>query len=191
MPPHHCATLSLWVCAPHASCTPHASCALISVISELERVALPRMTSLVRGRCWCQGWCQRLMCCPWCQALMRELELRERRVKELQSTGERLLREEHPGRQTLEVGTAGIQGVGEAGKPEHSQSWGWGVGYGHWATLGHSSTELWGQRGTAAGHWHGALGTGQWAQQGTDVGHYCGAVAVQAVGWHQCWCHWH
>ncbi|XP_054241404.1 plectin [Indicator indicator] len=35
-------------------------------------------------------------------ALMRELELRERRVQELQGTGEKLLREEHPGRQTLE-----------------------------------------------------------------------------------------
>ncbi|XP_064010405.1 plectin [Pogoniulus pusillus] len=42
-------------------------------------------------------------------ALMRELELRERRVKELQSTGERLLREEHPGRQTLEAFLAALQ----------------------------------------------------------------------------------
>ena len=44
---------------------------------------------------------------------MRELELRERRIKELQSTGDRLLREEHPGRQTLEVrGSGGSTGVG-------------------------------------------------------------------------------
>ncbi|KAJ7399742.1 Plectin [Pitangus sulphuratus] len=35
-------------------------------------------------------------------ALMRELELRERRIQELRSSGERLLREEHPGAQTLE-----------------------------------------------------------------------------------------
>lgn len=34
---------------------------------------------------------------------MRELELRERKIKEIQSTGDRLLREEHPGRQTVEV----------------------------------------------------------------------------------------
>lgn len=34
---------------------------------------------------------------------MRELELRERRIQELRTTGERLLREEHPGAQTLEV----------------------------------------------------------------------------------------
>ncbi|XP_052643922.1 plectin isoform X28 [Harpia harpyja] len=41
--------------------------------------------------------------------LMRELELRERRIKELQSTGDRLLREEHPGRQTLEAFQAALQ----------------------------------------------------------------------------------
>ncbi|XP_054023519.1 plectin [Dryobates pubescens] len=42
-------------------------------------------------------------------ALMRELEQRERRVQELQSTGEKLLREEHPGRQTLEAFLAALQ----------------------------------------------------------------------------------
>lgn len=34
---------------------------------------------------------------------MRELELRERRVQELQSCGEQLLREQHPARDTIEV----------------------------------------------------------------------------------------
>lgn len=38
---------------------------------------------------------------------MRDLELRERRVKEIQSTGDRLLREDHPARQTVEVGGVG------------------------------------------------------------------------------------
>ncbi|XP_074754371.1 plectin-like isoform X15 [Athene noctua] len=42
-------------------------------------------------------------------ALMRELELRERRIKELQGSGERLLRDEHPGRQTLEAFLAALQ----------------------------------------------------------------------------------
>ncbi|XP_010218287.1 PREDICTED: plectin, partial [Tinamus guttatus] len=41
--------------------------------------------------------------------LMRELELRERKIKELQSTGDRLLREEHPGRQTVEAFQAALQ----------------------------------------------------------------------------------
>lgn len=38
---------------------------------------------------------------------MRDLEQRERRVKEIQSTGDRLLREDHPARQTVEVGRVG------------------------------------------------------------------------------------
>ncbi|XP_066193789.1 plectin isoform X14 [Sylvia atricapilla] len=42
-------------------------------------------------------------------ALMRELELRERRIQELRTTGERLLREEHPGAQTLEAFLAALQ----------------------------------------------------------------------------------
>ncbi|XP_068861788.1 plectin-like isoform X8 [Aphelocoma coerulescens] len=42
-------------------------------------------------------------------ALMRELELRERRIQELRSSGERLLREEHPGAQTLEAFLAALQ----------------------------------------------------------------------------------
>ncbi|XP_050572890.1 plectin isoform X9 [Cygnus atratus] len=41
--------------------------------------------------------------------LMRELELRERKIKEIQSTGDRLLREEHPGRQTVEAFQAALQ----------------------------------------------------------------------------------
>ncbi|XP_064910841.1 plectin isoform X36 [Columba livia] len=42
-------------------------------------------------------------------ALMRELELRERRIKELQSSAERLLRDEHPARHTLEAFQAALQ----------------------------------------------------------------------------------
>ncbi|KAM6288811.1 LOW QUALITY PROTEIN: plectin [Aegotheles albertisi] len=42
-------------------------------------------------------------------ALMRELELRERRIQELQSNVERLLREEHPARSTLEAFQAALQ----------------------------------------------------------------------------------
>ncbi|XP_056341762.1 plectin isoform X5 [Oenanthe melanoleuca] len=42
-------------------------------------------------------------------ALMRELELRERRMQDLRSSGERLLREEHPGAQTLEAFLAALQ----------------------------------------------------------------------------------
>ncbi|XP_060134183.1 plectin isoform X23 [Zootoca vivipara] len=41
--------------------------------------------------------------------LMRELEQRERKVKELQSTGDRLLREEHPGKKTVEAFQAALQ----------------------------------------------------------------------------------
>ncbi|KAM6350464.1 plectin [Podargus strigoides] len=47
-------------------------------------------------------------------ALMRELELREGKIKELQSLGERLLREEHPGRETLESFQAALR-----------TQWGW------------------------------------------------------------------
>ena len=34
---------------------------------------------------------------------MRELELKEKKIKEIQSTGDRLLREDHPARPTVEV----------------------------------------------------------------------------------------
>ncbi|KAM9387057.1 plectin [Phaethornis superciliosus] len=42
-------------------------------------------------------------------ALMRDLEVREQRIKELQSSGEKLLRGEHPGRQSLEAFLAALQ----------------------------------------------------------------------------------
>ncbi|ELW63397.1 Plectin [Tupaia chinensis] len=42
-------------------------------------------------------------------ALMRELELKEKRVKEIQSTGDRLLREDHPARPTVESFQAALQ----------------------------------------------------------------------------------
>ena len=38
---------------------------------------------------------------------MRELELKEKKIKETQSTGDRLLREDHPARPTVEVRGAG------------------------------------------------------------------------------------
>ncbi|XP_044309224.1 plectin isoform X3 [Varanus komodoensis] len=41
--------------------------------------------------------------------LMRELEQRERKIKEIQSTGERLLREEHPAKKTVEAFLAALQ----------------------------------------------------------------------------------
>ncbi|XP_058555381.1 plectin isoform X17 [Neofelis nebulosa] len=42
-------------------------------------------------------------------ALMRELELKEKKVKEIQSTGDRLLREGHPARPTVESFQAALQ----------------------------------------------------------------------------------
>nr|KAF6395897.1 plectin [Molossus molossus] len=42
-------------------------------------------------------------------ALMRELELKEKRIKEIQSTGDRLLREDHPARPTVESFQAALQ----------------------------------------------------------------------------------
>ncbi|XP_061089161.1 plectin-like isoform X17 [Conger conger] len=41
--------------------------------------------------------------------LMRELELREKKVNEIQATGERLLKEGHPGKKTVEAFTAALQ----------------------------------------------------------------------------------
>lgn len=35
---------------------------------------------------------------------MRELEMKEKKIKEIQNTGDRLLREDHPARPTVEVG---------------------------------------------------------------------------------------
>lgn len=80
-----------------------------------------------------------------CQGLMRELELRERRIKELQSTGDRLLREEHPGRQTLEVRGA----VGGAGA---LQLTGGVVGWwARWLTGVGSARVGWGSAGSCLG----------------------------------------
>ncbi|XP_045152909.1 plectin isoform X4 [Echinops telfairi] len=42
-------------------------------------------------------------------ALMRELELREKKIKEIQTTGDRLLREEHPARATVESFQGALQ----------------------------------------------------------------------------------
>lgn len=41
---------------------------------------------------------------------MRELEMKEKKIKEIQNTGDRLLREDHPARPTVEVG-ARLQGL--------------------------------------------------------------------------------
>lgn len=48
-----------------------------------------------------------------CKALMRELEMKEKKIKEIQNTGDRLLREDHPARPTVEVG-ARLQGTVQA-----------------------------------------------------------------------------
>lgn len=45
---------------------------------------------------WCCGCCD--------QGLMRELELREKKVNAVQTTGDKLLRDGHPARKTIEVG---------------------------------------------------------------------------------------
>ncbi|KAM6148300.1 plectin isoform 2-T2 [Rhynchocyon petersi] len=42
-------------------------------------------------------------------ALMRELELKEKKIKEIQNTGDRLLREDHPARATVESFQAALQ----------------------------------------------------------------------------------
>ena len=47
---------------------------------------------------------------------MRELELREKKVNEIQATGERLLKEGHPGRKTVEVGDGATPLVVQAEK---------------------------------------------------------------------------
>ncbi|KAH0617286.1 hypothetical protein JD844_015322 [Phrynosoma platyrhinos] len=47
--------------------------------------------------------------------LMRELEQRERKIKEIQSTGDRLLQEEHPAKQAVEVGMANILALHASG----------------------------------------------------------------------------
>lgn len=37
------------------------------------------------------------------QGLMRELELREKKISDIQATGDRLIKDGHPGRKTVEV----------------------------------------------------------------------------------------
>lgn len=46
---------------------------------------------------------------------MRELEMKEKKIKEIQNTGDRLLREDHPARPTVEVGGAGAGPQGASG----------------------------------------------------------------------------
>ena len=36
---------------------------------------------------------------------MRELELREKKINDIQTTGDKLIREGHPGKKTVEVNT--------------------------------------------------------------------------------------
>lgn len=95
---------------------------------------------------------------------MRELELRERRIQELRTTGERLLREEHPGAQTLEVpvglgangggmreaerlqGLGNLGGCGESGLSDFGRTEGLGESEEHLSGLGRGSgrSGLWG-----------------------------------------------
>lgn len=39
----------------------------------------------------------------WVQGLMRELELREKKMNTVQATGDKLLKDGHPARKTIEV----------------------------------------------------------------------------------------
>lgn len=39
---------------------------------------------------------------------MRELELREKKINDIQATGERLIKDGHPGRKTVEVSYSAI-----------------------------------------------------------------------------------
>lgn len=39
----------------------------------------------------------------WVQGLMRELELREKKMNAVQATGDKLLKDGHPARKTIEV----------------------------------------------------------------------------------------
>lgn len=43
------------------------------------------------------------MAVTWAQGLMRELELREKKMNAVQATGDKLLRDGHPARKTIEV----------------------------------------------------------------------------------------
>lgn len=54
---------------------------------------------------------------------MRELELKEKKIKEIQNTGDRLLREDHPARLTVEVGW-GCRTVGRQHRARVWELWG-------------------------------------------------------------------
>lgn len=57
---------------------------------------------------------------------MRELEMKEKKIKEIQNTGDRLLREDHPARPTVEVGTR-LQGLLASAGMMGLMVWGWGL----------------------------------------------------------------
>lgn len=44
-----------------------------------------------------------MMVVIWVQGLMRELELREKKMNTVQATGDKLLKDGHPARKTIEV----------------------------------------------------------------------------------------
>lgn len=44
-----------------------------------------------------------MMVVTWVQGLMRELELREKKMNTVQATGDKLLKDGHPARNTTEV----------------------------------------------------------------------------------------
>lgn len=44
-----------------------------------------------------------MMVVVWVQGLMRELELREKKMNTVQATGDKLLKDGHPARKTIEV----------------------------------------------------------------------------------------
>lgn len=44
-----------------------------------------------------------MMVGTWVQGLMRELELREKKMNTVQATGDKLLKDGHPARKTIEV----------------------------------------------------------------------------------------
>lgn len=71
---------------------------------------------------------------------MRELELKEKKIKETQSTGDRLLREDHPARPTVEVRGAGRDPCRRHwGEQDWGPAWSPPVGAGGWGTPGHEA----------------------------------------------------
>jgi hypothetical protein len=69
---------------------------------------------------------------------MRELELKEKKIKEIQNTGDRLLRDDHPARPTVEV-RVWLRAAGSHCEPQ----WGWGCG----ASGGALRVHWWGGHG--------------------------------------------